>query len=340
MNKLVGYENNVKNKDIISIQMNLLNKCTSRCKSCRKYTWPNDKIDIKDVEKILTVLKRKFNLQSVCFSGGDPILYDDFEKVVEIVEKLNIKYSLITTMITNDIERVKLIARTAYRIHISIDAVDNGLYKKIRGVDGLDIVKRNIAIINENRDKKCIPIRISSTIGIFNYDHVYSLYLFAKENNCLINYYLLHTWDNLKMNENELGVFNDLIYKIVKDEKKNNKAISNASAYLFENIALKQSYNIKRCYLPYVHVVINSNGDIYPCCRLLDDNGEYGKQIVNSYGNVVNKTDEEIEVEFNKRFNRSWPIVGTLCDECASRYEGVLKELETIMTNEREVLFF
>ena len=78
MSKLIGWEKEIKDKNILSIQMNLLNKCTSKCKSCRKYTWPDDELDLETVKRTLTVLKKEFGLQSVVFSGGDPILYKDF----------------------------------------------------------------------------------------------------------------------------------------------------------------------------------------------------------------------------------------------------------------------
>ena len=60
--------------NILSIQMNLLNACPSRCLSCRKYEWPNVQLDIdadgritqtrEDVEKIVSDLEKAYKLQA------------------------------------------------------------------------------------------------------------------------------------------------------------------------------------------------------------------------------------------------------------------------------------
>ena len=62
MSKLIGWEEELKRDCILSIQMNLLNKCTSRCMSCRKYTWPNDELDKKNID----CFKRKVRFAVGC----------------------------------------------------------------------------------------------------------------------------------------------------------------------------------------------------------------------------------------------------------------------------------
>ena len=75
MGKLTGWEKEIKDNNILSIQMNLLNTCTSRCATCRKYTWPNVQLDVDTIKRTLKVLKEAYGLNTVVFSGGDPILY-------------------------------------------------------------------------------------------------------------------------------------------------------------------------------------------------------------------------------------------------------------------------
>ena len=170
MSKLLGYENNVKKQEILNVQINLLNKCTSRCKSCRKYLWPNEELGFDDVCKTLKVLKQNFNLQTVLFSGGDPLLYNNFEKVIDFCVDNGIVFSVITTLITKDKKLLKKIAEKAYRIHVSIDAQEPRLYKNIRGVDAFEIVNENVNFVNKIRANfGLIPIRISATIGAINF---------------------------------------------------------------------------------------------------------------------------------------------------------------------------
>ena len=337
MSKLLGYENEIKNKNILSIQMNLLNKCTSKCKSCRKYTWPDNELAFNDIKTVLTYLKNN-GLQTVVFSGGDPILYKDFDKVIDLCNELEIKFSLITTLITRDVELLEKIALNAYRIHVSLDSVFDERYKRIRGVDACKIVKANVKYVQSFRENK-IPVRISSTMGKMNYIDAISLYNFAKENGCLINYYFLHTWDDLKMSEKEVAEFYHSMKIIAMDEKERKKVISNAKSIMLQEFEFETvSQHCKQCYLPYINATIDSNGDVYPCCRLLDDNGCYGEQVENVYGNIVGKSEIELDELFKNRFKK-YPLNHRLCNECGDRYNGVLAQLEKIIDDKKEPLF-
>lgn len=339
MSKLIGWESEIKRGCILSIQMNLLNKCTSKCKSCRKYTWPNDELDLETVKRTLTVLKKEFGLQSVVFSGGDPILYKDFSQVIDYCEEIDLKYSLITTLLTNDRQLLEKIAKTAYRIHVSVDSLDRERYHKIRGVYGADLVKANMTFVQSFRDEM-IPIRISMTVSNMNYDEVYQMYIFAGMHKLNLNYYMLHTWDELKANKQQVEKMMNRLQLVAESEQNSKNRITNAASILASRFDFtRESDKCKRCYLPVVNATINANGDIYPCCKLLDDNGCYGDQLKYVYGNVVDKDYVQIVQEFNKRLDCKYPTDG-LCKECADRYNGLLADLERITEGAKEPLFF
>ena len=337
LDKFTGHEEEIRNKNIISVQINLLNKCTSRCKSCRKYTWPNFELDVDELIKIITILKIDFGLQSIFFCGGDPILYKQFPKLINFLVSNDIKYSLITTLLTNDKSLLELITKTAYRIHVSVDAVEKELYKEIRGVYGYDLMKENLEYVNTIKGDNIYPIiRFSSTIGKLNYNNMIDIYKFAKDHNCLLRYNYLRIWDGLSMSEENEKQFYDNL-KFIVDDERNNKEISNASGLLKGSTGISK---INRCYLSQVSAVIDSNGDLYPCCWIMEEFNYYGEQTDKSYGNVCNKTTEQIVEEFNKRLNVCYPQNNGLCNSCVEYYGEVLTDLEKIMENRKEVLFF
>lgn len=341
MGKLTGWEKEIKDNNILSIQMNLLNTCTSRCATCRKYTWPNVQLNVDTIKKTLKVLKDKFGLSTVVFSGGDPILYRNLFEVLHYCKELGIEYSLITTLITKNKDILRYIAENAYRIHVSIDSMDPELYKDIRGVDALGIVEENISFVQEIRTKmKKIPVRISSTMSKLNYDEPIDLYNFAKRTGCLLNFYKVHTWKEMEMSMLQEHEFFNQMKCIALDEKTKCKSITNSRAILDMQYSYDtESAHCKKCYLPDINCTIDSNGDIYPCCKLLNDNGEYGKQTKYAYGNVVGKNENELIEEFNKRFLKAYPLDCDFCKSCADRYNGLLSELETIKENHRKPLF-
>lgn len=332
MGKLTGWEKEINNNNILSIQMNLLNKCTSRCETCRKYTWPNVQLDVETIKRTIKVLKESFGLNTIVFSGGDPILYKNLFDVLEYCKELDVKFSLITTLITKNEDVLRYIAENAYRIHVSIDSMHNELYHKIRGVNALDVVKENVKFVQEIRTKNgSIPIRISSTMSKLNFNEPISLFEFAKENGCLLNFYKVHTWEEMEMDFEQEKLFYWQMEAIALDEKISCNSITNSRAILDMRYSFDtESAHCKKCYLPYINCTIDSNGDIYPCCKLLNDNGEYGEQTEFAYGNVVGKNEEELVAEFNKRFESTYPLNCDFCRSCADRYNGLLSELETI----------
>lgn len=342
MSKFLGYEKEIKDKSILCMQLNLLNKCTSRCQSCRKYTWPNDELKIDDVKNVIKWFANQGG-KSIIISGGDPILYKDLDKVIETISYYGIKWSIFSTLITKNKDLLTLIGKKADRLHISVDAVDKELYKNIRGVDAWDLVKENLIYVQSLRTNK-IPIRLSCTITALNYEEWLHIYEFAKENSMLLKYYPAQHWvnDSEKYFETGIGfddnisyLFNNRMKMLSEIEKKSGKIITNANQLVHDYYNIT-SNNCKKCYIPFVHTSINSNGDLYYCCKCLDDNGFYGKQTKFVYGNICNKTQEELSKEFAKRFNKNCKIER----ECYYRYGyEVINDLENIFESNRRDIY-
>lgn len=338
--KLIGYEKEIMRNDILSVQINLLNKCTSKCISCKKYTWPNDKLDIEDVKNTIYTLVEVFGLKTVVLSGGDPILYPDFLQLVEYLRYEGVLFSMITTGITRNKEIVNAMVEYPYRIHLSLDACTREDYKRIRGVDAFNIVDKNIRYISRNRKSLGkLPIRLSSTISKLNYNIVQELYDYARENGCTIKFFFVHTFDDLCMSEGEIETFYTQLKNIVTFEKVYGK-ISNAKELLEDRNKEVKMVDCN-CYVPNISCVINANGDIYPCCRVFKDNGYYDEQVGLSYGNIVGKTTIELVNEFNNRLDQKYPICGNEeCKQCGQRYQDLLQHLCKVKEEDkREVLF-
>ena len=333
MSKLTGYENEIKDGKILSVQINLLNDCPSKCKSCWKHTWSRDVLPKKDLFNVLKYLKDN-GCTSVFFSGGEPLYYPNFSDVIDFCNEIGIAYSIISTFITKDYKLLEKVAKTAYRLHVSIDAVEKDLYKEIRGVDGFELAKQSIDYINKFRDSKKIPIRFSSIIGIYNYNKVYDIYNFAKEHNCILNYYYLKTWDGLKMSkENEEEFFKQLS-NVAFDEKEKNSYISNAVDLLtkrYKNEVINES---GICYIPNISTIINCDGNLFPCCNLFSEFNRYYEDCLKySYGNILDKKGGELKKEFDKRFSK-YPIDCKECEYCIKmdvRYNSTNNEISKII---------
>lgn len=337
MNKLYGYERAIDNSRIVSIQVNLLNECTSVCKSCRKYTWPKYSLDINILREALHILKHNFGLQTVVFSGGDPLLYEHLPELIDYCVKKDIKYSLITTLISEDEWLLEKIAKTAERIHLSLDAADAETYKMVRGVDKFDLVEKNIMFVSKiRREERKSKIRISSTISKLNCKQTFDIFKIADLYSCDINFYLVHTWDDLKMDMKEVNEFYSTLMVIKNAWPVGNiyGNVSNAEQLLIERYADEKVP--ESCYINKIHALIDADGSIYPCCKLLNDNGEYKDQIQYSYGNIYSS---DIIMEFERRKMHKYPLNCELCKECSSRYIGINRYFENFKNKKMKPLF-
>lgn len=331
MSKLTKHYNEIRNRNIISIQVNLLNECTSKCKYCRKYTWPKDVLDINVLKKTILFLKDNHALRSITFSGGDPILYPHIVELLQYCEQLNIATSLITTLITDDMLLLSNIAKLATRLHVSVDGPTKELYLQTRGVDKFEIVKKNILFVNDIRlSMHKIPIRISSTISNINENSLILLYMLAEETGSTINYYFIHRYE--KFNPNTNTIHNELqcIYDMDEDEISNVSAIINKQ-FTNDYYSIKSNY----CNIPYIHCLINANGDVYPCCKLLNDNGEYGEQVKYVYGNIYNEMPAVIFAKTNQKTK----CIDTDCNGCEERYIPFIDEVNEIMNDKGDAAF-
>lgn len=326
MNKILPYVELIRREPkILSAQINLTNRCTSRCKSCRKYTWPDAELNFEVLKLTLLYLKYE-GLETVVLSGGEPLLYAYFDKLINFLAKENISYSIITTLIFKDENMIKKIAQTAERIHISLDAVNQEEYHKIRGVNAFSVIENNINLINEHR-KHSLEFRASSTISKLNCNSVLDIYHFCAEHKLDLNFYLVHTFDELKMTKSEIDKFKYNMFTIVLNKK--NKIKTNAQEMLYNCEHNEIKHNFKRCYIPYIHCLIDADGSIYPCCKLLNDNGFYDYSKKYSYGNIY----EDVKEAFGGRLLTSYPINCDLCKECSSRYIEANSCLERELTN-------
>jgi MoaA/NifB/PqqE/SkfB family radical SAM enzyme len=319
--KLIDQEHMIK-----SIQMNLLNKCTSNCKSCRKPTWPDHILDLNVIRRTLSHL-RHYGLESVLFSGGDPILYPDLSDLMEYCKSINLPFSFITTMITGKNDLVIEIAEKATRIHISVDAANPELYSQVRGTGtkAFQLVKHNLGTIDMYRPKDLEKPRLSMTVAAHNCHDVINVYNLAKAFNCNINFYLIHTWDDMAMTIDQITEFECNMIRIARDAN-DNGIVTNAGC-------LAGDEEVRRapdCITSHIHCAIDADGSIFPCCVLLNDNDVYDPTRQYAYGNINN---EPVGLEFSLRFMEKYPLDCKLCKECNSRYIGINSEYHEHVTS-------
>jgi len=127
-------------RPVSNIRISLTPKCNLKCIYCHREgeIKPAAELSKEEIAEILRVAA-KFEIRSVKFTGGEPLLRPDIIDIIRSVPK-----TMESSMTTNG----TLLARLAQplkdaglkRVNVSIDSINRGTYKKITGLDQLDNV--------------------------------------------------------------------------------------------------------------------------------------------------------------------------------------------------------
>jgi MoaA/NifB/PqqE/SkfB family radical SAM enzyme len=148
----------------------LTRRCNYRCRSCGVWRESNigKELSFNEIKRGLDVL-RKLGVVELVLSGGNPLLRDDIDKIIEYASR-----HFITTVYDNGSMVAKKIdaLRKADFVAISLDTLDEKKFDYIKGVPGA--WKKAISGI-ETLQKEDISVVISPTISQFNLYEIVNL---------------------------------------------------------------------------------------------------------------------------------------------------------------------
>lgn len=342
--KFYGRCDDVCSRKLFSAQLNIINRCVSHCRSCKKYTWPDDMLSIDDCKSIIDGLVMS-GLETLVVSGGDPIIHPYYCKIVKYAKHKGVKVGSITTLLTNDVEVLDVCSNDLDRLFVSIDGHDRESYKYIRGVDGFNLAVKNLTDIAKRREGNSLSRpRISCVASALNYDHLYDVYeLVVKQLKCDLNFWYAHTFDDVKITDVMSETIIDQLMDIVKDEVLSCEYHTNALTLLASDIRTKSTESVfashSKCYVPDLSCAINANGDVYPCCTLMQDVGEYGPQLDDTYCNVAGLDSHSVYEALASRVSLDYPrqCKNGLCNECGQRIKDQIAEIAEIIDGKSDV---
>jgi len=127
----------------ISIQVALTDKCFNRCIMCDHPDRTQYTIDVKDWLKFLGGMVAN-GVESVCYSGGDPFAYRDINEVMAYHVGLGLPFGFTCSGFVPPSIDMDLLKEAAW-IRVSLDAVEEDVYKVVRGhtplkkiIEGID----------------------------------------------------------------------------------------------------------------------------------------------------------------------------------------------------------
>lgn len=282
-------------------------ECNANCKMCglSKYISENDpkrkqNLNITDIRNLLSALK-KLGCSHVTFSGGEPtlspILIDCIKCAVEneMLVAINTNgYLLNEGYIKNLIDAgVKIFT-------FSIDSPIEEQQDEIRGLRGCyKSITNAIDVINEynNKSSNKVFVLVNCVLLKENIRNIHMFTEFYKKHHFdhinLSPASIQTKWDQWTVENNSIRTsimdvryFKKEVYPLLKnydwpfhvEDPYEDDNIEN-------NIHSRYSYIPLSCFIPFLHTVIQSNGDVIPCCYANDNF---------IMGNIKEKSLEEI----------------------------------------------
>lgn len=154
-------------------------KCNYSCIMCQKSSLdPNiynsgiEEMPFQKIEKLLR--ENAKHLSVVRLHGGEPLMHSKFPQIIDLLDELKLKYTLITngSLLTKEISEKLL--KNCLLITVSIDSAESRMYSKMRVGGNLKLVSKNI--IELNQIKKRTPLlNLAATLFTFNIPHLKEL---------------------------------------------------------------------------------------------------------------------------------------------------------------------
>lgn len=262
-------------RHLMSLQLNLTHRCYSKCLSCRQYEWPKHELTFDQVIEIISDAS-KHGCQTIVLTGGEPLAHKDICKIVDVITEYGFDVGVITSGIIHSKQRdeiIKTIVEKCKWIQVSIDSASQSKFKEIRGVDELNNVIETVEEINKIRSTNMIykrPVKINTVLSKLNctFDEIVNMMKLARYLGCELAFHPVHTWKDLM-----LDAVHWEIIKTVQSAK-----IIPAFLTNFYELKPEKDETPPICICSQIHAVVDADGYVYPCCRMLNDNGNYDEQ--------------------------------------------------------------
>lgn len=260
--KQMQYQSGPVEGSAVSLLLKITSQCRSRCQYCLSWQTKPDKLPINAVEKIAIDIKR-FSAKRVVLSGGEPTTHPEFKNIVKLFKDADIHLSVITDgLFSPNAEWTDNINEIIF----SLDTHEAEVYKTIRGVNGYSRAFANLSRTAKKGISTSVNIvltrpaiySLEKTIDQLANEGVNKIYFLELETH-------LEIPKELCPSSEEIFWFQSQLFPSLR--RTYHQIIPNTC--ILSN-PIHRSISTP-CIIPWMHLTIRPNGNIYPCCRLGDD---------------------------------------------------------------------
>lgn len=150
------------------LRVSITEKCSLRCTYCMPEEGlppipPEELLTAGEIVRLVTLAARELGVREVRFTGGEPLMRRDLEKIIAgcRAELPDIPIAMTTNGVGLEHRARNLVAAGLNRINVSLDTVDRDGFARLTRRDRLDSV---LAGIRTARDAGLAPIKVNAVL--------------------------------------------------------------------------------------------------------------------------------------------------------------------------------
>ena len=298
-----------------SLHIALTDQCWNQCKICGHWE-RKDKtdIDINELSQFITECE-KHNLETVCFTGGDPLRYSCFNRIAHMCSEWGIDYGIVTAGWKPSWINMDTLRRARW-VRCSIDAVGEEHYRAVRG--GSLRWKTLEASLNKMAAEG-VNLQVFTTISKHNVNYLADLYSWLYDNRYMFSEFRARP-------AYKHGGCSDSVnsVQVMKILGRYQQELDNAELVQRQFTPVP----FEHCQAVKYQWFISAKGNIYPCCITAGDTESASRvepigHITDGIGNLYNAALQ-------------WSCIGydSLPDVCRKECVPRFNAINTMLTND------
>lgn len=272
--KLVGEEDMKPLKRIAQAYVHITDLCNLKCGYCYYDASVVEENDLK-THQVRNIIRRLAlnNVDSIAFSGGEPLLRKDLAEVLKYSSKFFNDIGIVTNAVLITPEIAKMMGQYVNKVQISLDSGIEEDHDAIRGKGTFKRTVRGIQLLKEYA--KDIQIKIAPTINRINIERITSIVDLAKELDVMLEARFFLPSGRGSCNQNQFAIDDDEMIGAFK------RIWQRCEEIEYTHYSIEHFYNSKvivknACGACEETICVDVNGDLYPCGFLMDEGIKIG----------------------------------------------------------------
>ena len=237
-------------------------KCNQKCIGCQ--IPDNSAIGQLTLEQINTIFEKlkKFGVKKVFLQGGEPLTRPDIKETILLLKEKGFQQTLVCNGTLLNRDMIVFLKENKIRLGVSLDSLQEKNYAKIRGVNHLNSVKKNLLLAKEVG----LKVNVHCTASKMNYNEVMEIKAFVEGLGMRLSVlpYISNIGIASKHNE-ELSYqheLNDIFQKLANESKSNEIFRKNQYEEVIQFLNKK---NLGPCDALNNSIYMDAFGKISPC---------------------------------------------------------------------------